>query len=197
MSNTVEGAATDADDWFFAEQGQRKGPITAASLLELLRTEAIDGDTPVWRKGFADWQPLRTTDLGVYLQDSPPPIAPAHINNALVWTIALAPLAYALFGGFIEAYELQNPYEDHTVLGFLSFLVPAGVNAALCLMDERQLKRAGYSNKWLTLFGIVLAPVYLFLRAKRLRQVPSYGIVWVACFILSILMSIPGGFFTR
>ena len=53
----------------------------------------------------------------------------------------------------------------------------------------------GYADKWLTLFGIILAPVYLFLRAKRLRQIPSYGIVWVACFILSILLSLPRGSF--
>jgi hypothetical protein len=197
MSDTINAGGASDSDWFFTENGQRKGPVTTTRLLELARTEEINGDTPVWRKGLSDWQPLRTTDPGAYLQDTPPPVAPAHINNALVWTIALAPIAYALFGGMIQSYELENPFEEHPVLGFLNFFVPAGINAALCLLDERQLKLAGYADKWLTLFGIMLAPVYLFLRAKRLRQIPSYGIVWVACFILSILLSLPGGFFLR
>jgi hypothetical protein len=161
--------------------------------LELLRTEKINGDTPVWRKGFADWQMLRTTDLGVHLQDAPPPVAPRDVNNALVWTIAAAPLAYMFLAGFIDVYKQRHPYEEHTLLGLMNLFVPATINAALCLADERQLKRAGYADKWLTLLGILLAPAYLFLRANRLRQFPSYGIVWIACFIFSIWMMLPGG----
>ena len=69
--------------------------------------------------------------------------------------------------------------------------VPLLLNAALCLLDERQIKRAGYADRWLTIFGIILAPVYLFLRAKRLRQTPSYGYAWVVSFIISIYLLIP------
>ncbi|WP_312014211.1 DUF4339 domain-containing protein [Bradyrhizobium sp. CIR48] len=36
----------------------RKGPVPADRLRELLATQIIDGETPVWRKGLADWQPL-------------------------------------------------------------------------------------------------------------------------------------------
>jgi hypothetical protein len=85
VSEIVENATTANADWFFTEKGQRKGPVTASNLLEILRTGAISGDTPVWRKGFSDWQPLRTTEFGACLQDTPPPVAPTNINNALVW----------------------------------------------------------------------------------------------------------------
>ncbi|MES2028241.1 MAG: hypothetical protein V4477_03605 [Pseudomonadota bacterium] len=77
------------------------------------------------------------------------------------------------------------------MLDLIAILVPVIINAALCIADERQLKRAGYEDKWLTTFGLILAPVYLFLRAKRLGQFPSYGIVWVIMFAISILLSIP------
>jgi hypothetical protein len=195
--NDFDPAITGDHDWYFIEQGQRKGPFPGTKMLQLVQTEPIAGDTLIWRKGFADWTPLRSTELGAYSRDTPPPVAANHVNNALAWTIAIAPLGYMLLTGAIQAYELENPYEDHPILALISFLVPALVNAALCLADERQLKRAGYFDKWLTLSGILLAPVYLFLRAKRLRQFPSYGIAWVACFVISILMSLPGGFFLR
>jgi GYF domain 2 len=197
MSDTIETDGASTSVWYFTENGQRRGPITTASSLELLRAEKISGDTPVWRKGLADWQPLRTTDLGAHLQDTPPPVAPTHVNNSLVWTLAIAPIGYAILTGWRDAEIMENPYGDHSFAQFVSLGVPLVLNAALCLLDERQLKRAGYADKWLTIFGILLAPVYLFLRAKRLRQFPSYGIVWVASFIISFLMSLPGGFFLR
>ena len=197
LTEVADAASTDDHVWYFTEHGQRKGPLSIAEMLELLRSRTIAGDTLVWRKGFADWQPLRRTELGAYSRDTPPPVVPTHVNNALAWTIAVAPIGYMLLTGIIQAYELETPYEHHPFLTLMNFVVPALMNAALCLNDERQLKRAGYSDKWLTVSGILLAPAYLFLRAKRLRQFPSYGIVWVACFIISILMSLPGGFFLR
>jgi hypothetical protein len=191
MSDTTEAAGANNDGWYFTESGQRKGPIATANLLELLRAEKISGDTPVWRKGFADWQPLRATDLGGHLPDSPPPVAPTHVNNGLVWAIAVAPIPYGIFGGFIQALEMDTPVEPHPLLQLTSVFVPVAINAALCLADERQIKRAGYADRWLTLFGVLLAPVYLFLRAKRLRQTPSYGYAWVVSFIITLVLSIP------
>lgn len=190
---------TTASDeaWFYAQGGQRKGPVPADELNKLLAAQTIDGDTPVWRKGFTDWQPLRTTDLGTDIRDTPPPVAPTHVNNSLVWILAVAPIGYVLLTGWRDAEILEDPYGDHSFIQFIALVIPLMLNATLCLLDERQLKQAGYADKWLTLFGVLLAPVYLFLRAKRLRQFPSYGIVWVILFVVSLLMSIPGGFFLR
>ena len=187
MSDTINSGGTTAE-WFFTENGQRKGPVTVADLLELLRTEKVNGDTPVWTRGLSGWQPLRTTDLGVHLQDTPPPVAPAQINNGLVWTLAILPIPYAFLTGVSAVYAANNPYENHTVLRLVAFGLPALLNAVLCLLDERQMKRAGYADKWLTLVGVLLAPGYLFLRASRLRQTPSYAFAWVISFVLGIIL---------
>src|SRR4051794_19620903 len=44
------------------------GPLFQVSLLgsefKPLAAQTIDGDTPVWHKGMAEWQPLRTTEIG-------------------------------------------------------------------------------------------------------------------------------------
>jgi hypothetical protein len=85
---------------------------------------------------------------------------------------------------------MEDPLGDHSFAQFVALGLPLLLNATLCLIDEQQLKRAGYVDKWLTLFGILLAPVYLFLRAKRLRQTPTYGYAWVVSLIISILLSI-------
>ncbi|MGY4155604.1 hypothetical protein ACVINW_001446 [Bradyrhizobium sp. USDA 4461] len=186
----TNSAASD-EEWFYAQGGQRKGPLPADKLCELLVTATIDGETPVWRKGLADWQPLRTTEIGTQLKDSPPPIAASQINNGLVWALAFAPLAYLFVDVALLSYQTSHSEGDEFFEAFLSplsWLVPVLTNAALCLVDTEQLKRAGYSSGWLTLFALLLAPVYLFLRAQRLRQTPTYGFVWIATFIVSIIL---------
>jgi hypothetical protein len=191
MSGTIEADRESTSNWYFTENGQRRGPETTANLVELLKTEKISGDTPVWRKGLADWQPLRNTELAGHLQDTPPPVAPNFVNNSLVWTLAIAPIGYAFLAGWRDTQIMEDPLGDHSFAQFIALGLPLLLNAALCLIDEQQLKRAGYADKWLTLFGVLLAPVYLFLRAKRLRQTPTYGYAWVVSFIISILLSIP------
>ncbi|MHC2584194.1 DUF4339 domain-containing protein [Bradyrhizobium diazoefficiens] len=186
----TDTAASD-DAWFYAEGGQRKGPVAPDKLRELLAAQTIDGDTPVWRKGLADWQPLRTTEIGTQTKDTPPPIAANHLNNGFVWALAFAPLAYLFVDVALLSYQNSHPAGGEffdTFLSPLSWLVPVLTNAALCLVDTEQLKRAGYSSGWLTLFALLLAPVYLFVRAQRLRQTPSYGFVWIATFIASIIL---------
>jgi hypothetical protein len=192
---------TTASDeaWFYAQGGQRKGPVAADKLHELLAAQTIDGETPIWRKGQADWQPLRTTEIGTQLKDTPPPIAANHVNNGLVWALALAPIAYLFLDlailnsqtAHIIQWQDDTPVYDPffgTFIAPLAWLVPLLTNAALCLLDTEQLKRAGYSSGWMTFFALLLAPVYLFVRAQRLRQTPTYGFVWVASFIVSIIL---------
>lgn len=70
----------------------------------------------------------------------------------------------------------------------LIWIIPVATNCILCLLDEQQLKRAGYGFGWMTFFAVLLAPVYLFIRAQRLRQTPTYGYVWIASFIVSLLL---------
>ncbi|UPK38206.1 hypothetical protein IVB18_13635 [Bradyrhizobium sp. 186] len=113
------------------------------------------------------------------------------MNNGLVWALAFAPIAYVFVDVGLLNYQNSHPADDtffDAFLSPLSWLVPVLTNAVLCLVDTEQLKRAGYSSGWLTLFALLLAPVYLFVRAQRLRQTPAYGFVWIASFIVSIIL---------
>lgn len=191
LGQLMSDTTTSDEAWFYAQDGERKGPVPTDKLRELLATQIIDGETPVWRKGLADWQPLRTTEIETQLKDIPPPIAASHVNNGLVWALAFAPLAYLLVDVALLNYQNSHPAGDEFFEAFLSplsWLVPVLANAVLCLLDTEQLKRAGYSSGWLTLFALLLAPVYLFVRAQRLRQTPTYGFVWISSFIVTIIL---------
>ncbi|KRG87479.1 MULTISPECIES: pilin [Stenotrophomonas] len=65
-------------EWFYAEGNrERRGPLPAASIVELFHSRRIAGDTLVWREGATDWRPLSefADELGL---DMPPgqPVAP-------------------------------------------------------------------------------------------------------------------------
>jgi hypothetical protein len=176
--------------WFYAVGGQRIGPVSADKLRELLDGQTIDRDTPVWRKGMVDWQPLGKTEIGTHLEETVPPIRPNDVNNGFVWALAVAPIAYIFVQAAIIDYQAFHLGEDVSFSSTLVWLIPVLANATLCILDERQLRRAGYNSGWMTFFALLLAPVYLFMRAQRLRQTPSYGYVWIASFMVSIILRI-------
>jgi hypothetical protein len=189
MSDTT----TSDEAWFYTQGGDRKGPVPADKLRELLAARTIDGETLIWRQGQSTWLPLRTTEIGAELKDVPPPIDASHVNNGWVWALAFAPIVYLFVEVAILGYRDSHPANDTFYEAFLSpliWLIPLVANATLCLVDAEQLKRAGYSSGWMTLFALLLAPVYLFLRAQNLHQAPTYGFVWVASFIASIVLRV-------
>jgi hypothetical protein len=183
-------AMNNDETWFYAVGGQRIGPVSGDKLRELLATQTIDGQTPVWRRGMVDWQPLGKTEIGTHLNETPPPIRANDINNGFVWALAIAPIAYIFVQIAIIDYQTFHLGEDVSFSSALVWLIPALANATLCILDEQQLKRAGYNSGWMTLFALLLAPVYLFMRAQRLRQTPNYGYVWIASFVVSIILRI-------
>src|SRR6266496_1673482 len=44
-------------NWYYAEAGEQRGPITDAELRDLAKAGAIRDGTLVWREGMANWQP--------------------------------------------------------------------------------------------------------------------------------------------
>jgi len=46
--------------WYYAEGDNRKGPVSSATLNELVAAGTVRDDTLVWRDGLAEWQPWRT-----------------------------------------------------------------------------------------------------------------------------------------
>jgi hypothetical protein len=178
-------------EWYYTANGLREGPVTDTTIQDLVQKGTITADTQVWRKGMSAWQELRESELGRFVASEPPPISGQLINNTLVWIVAFLPLVFGIIDAVI-AHDNQVNAIAHFSFGFpenqipdLPWFIPVGVNCGLCLVDETWLKRAGYGSGWLKFFAVVLVPVYLFARAKRLKQRPSYAIAWVCIFVLS------------
>lgn len=50
-------------DWYYSENGERRGPVTEAALLEMSQGGRLLADTLVWRDGWTDWRPFSQSGL--------------------------------------------------------------------------------------------------------------------------------------
>ncbi len=64
--------------WYYADGGERQGPVAAETIADLYRRGRLRRDTLVWRDGLAEWQALaqHLDELGLSAP-APPPPAPA------------------------------------------------------------------------------------------------------------------------
>ncbi|EAQ33442.1 hypothetical protein NB311A_08702 [Nitrobacter sp. Nb-311A] len=196
----TDDSRADGEGWFYTQGGQRKGPFAADELHKLLAARTIDGEAPIWRKGLADWQPLRKTKVGAQLNDTPPPIAPSHLNNGLVWALAVVPIVYVFVDAASSNISSLISFSSWTIIPLRSavFGLSRTADLAHSAPDECDAvpDRRGATQtrrlqlRMMTAFALLLAPAYLFMRAQRLRQTPTYGYVWIASFIVSIILRV-------
>jgi uncharacterized RDD family membrane protein YckC len=50
-------------DWYYSENGERRGPVPETALLELSREGKLPPDTLVWHEGWSDWRSLAQAGL--------------------------------------------------------------------------------------------------------------------------------------
>lgn len=185
---------SESDGWFYVDNSVRKGPVSSSVFKALLTKGGISADTQVWRKGMTDWKTLRESDLGELVVAIPPAVSSEHIGNGLVWIIAFAPLLF----GVIDASLIQDNERRlawtlatgkvHSLSHGVPWQLPYLTNIVFGWFDERRLRRAGQSSRWMMAAFVLLMPVYLFARAKKLKQRPSYAVTWIVTFITAIFL---------
>lgn len=181
--------------WYYVQDGSQRGPVSADELKALLRSKTIDPETQVWRAGLGEWRSVRTSELADTVENIPPPISPALVRNGLVWTVALLPLVFGLLDASI-AYENEKIRAFALMLGRsvknaypeIPAAIPAGITLWLCVWDFLRLRKVGYDLRKIIWTAFVLPPVYLFIRAKRVKQRPTYAITWIVTTLIYLLL---------
>ena len=176
-------------EWFYEKNGERIGAVSQSAMIEMIKSNVLSKETPVWKKGLAGWEALEKTELAQYFDTSaPPPLTGQHVNNTIVWILAFAPI----IGAFLEYFfalmmaDGNEIVAAHNVAEGYYFLITIALNIILSFMDEMKLEKAGISTEKFK--GMVwLVPVYLFQRAKALKHNLAYFIVWIVCFLLMLL----------
>lgn len=113
--------------WFYNDQGQQRGPVSAAELTELRRRGDINDSTLVWRQGMAEWQPLSLYPEAIVGPPPPPsPFAPPRTQAyeaPVGMPVGGGPVVY---GGFMRRWVAL-------IVDSIVLILPLGVVAALII----------------------------------------------------------------
>ncbi len=165
--------------WYYVLGGKRIGPVEESEIASLLAQGKIEADTLVWHDGAIDWLPLHQTDLSHLLQSAQkvPAVTGDGVNNTIVWILAFAPFIGLFAEGFLSTLT------DSSIGNF--WWATIAVNLGLSLWDAQKLKDSGHDTDKFTMAAF-LVPVYLFVRASKLKQNAAYAWVWIVCFLLTL-----------
>lgn len=178
--HSVEQAGTASDraaKWFCIVDGNR-GEFLESVLSALVPN--LDANTPVWRKGMADWEEIRQTELAKYLE-SPPPLNARFVNNFFFWLLIYTPIVIALVDFDTLLTKPRTPGTPWHIHVFL--------NTVFCCLDCVLLKRKGIDVSFFK-WWVLLVPVYILRRTRALRDSKWPFVVWVLTFLFAYVIKI-------
>lgn len=184
MHNDIPGAPR----WYYEDNGERRGSLDEAQMIELIHAGRLDRHTPVWKIGSADWQLLDDSELRSHLDSlAPPPSSSRDIDNRLIWLLACAPLLGHLLE-WVLAFALNTSQiqTERAMEAARYWYATLALNLLLGVLDERRLKQTGHDTARLRGW-VWLAPAYLYRRARHLGHSLGYFVAWLLSFALLLL----------
>lgn len=112
-----------------------------------------------------------------------------QIDNTFAWALAFAPILLILLE-LVLASSTTTPPETRV---WIQIVVAVALNSVLVFADWNRIRKANpdmpaewWVSPW---WGVLLVPVYLFLRCSKLKQSFAIPVVWCVCFVASIAVS--------
>ncbi len=165
-------------EWYYAHDGERRGPISESALRDLRRTGVIDAEALVWREGLDDWLPYREAlpppSTSSFFAPSPNDQSPPGEPLAVcAWSGRTRPEAEMLRYG---EHWVSPEHKDQFIQGLREGAVPATARAEDWVTDLRLLTIIAQTAKiwWANLPGIVLITSLIWLPANLIVEYFSY-----------------------
>ncbi len=177
----------ETENWYFEQSGSRHGPVTLETLLSFLKSKMVTGDTPCLESGSrqrveaARVRFIHKASRRRQTRSPPLPKSTPKASSFFAWTIALVPIV----GGFIQmvlAADGALPREGAVLCVYFV------VYTILCTLDSNHIKNSRASSD-LPIRWFWLVPVYLYKRARILRQPLTYLWAWVIALFIGALMT--------
>ncbi len=165
-------------EWFYFNGVDKTGPFTQNQIVNMISAGTIVKETLVWKNGLTSWTPAGNTELAACFGHTAAIISAGSITEKWVWALATIPLLVDLL--IAIAVPEMNFYVQCIIL--------CVINCIFITQDVSELKNNGYKvDDWLWL-GIVLVPVYLYVRASKTTKNYIPFAVWCGIFVFSLLL---------
>ncbi len=168
-------------DWYYLEGSNKKGPFNYAQMADLIRSGSVQRSTLVWTAGLSDWIAAGQGSLSKEFENIVPFAPLSEISDKWIWALAVLPLA------------IISPAAEYiTRLNGLDSWIPIActvvANIFFLYKDSDELKKAGQdAEKWLFL-GLILVPVYLYIRESKTNKKYAPVGIWCLLFVFSLFI---------
>ncbi len=164
-------------EWFYANEGQRVGPVPTEELLRRAQTGAVHADTLVWRRGMTSWRRFEDCSTELAVPPSLPDagaerVAPASsASNVQPAAPRVGQLIYGDFWVRAAAKVIDQTFV--TILGLFLFSVVAGMIWKDHLPDVTDLDEMKKVINVYMLVVIAVDFVYTVFFVRRFRGTPG------------------------
>lgn len=177
------------NNWFYEGDGEKKEPVTEKEIGERIHAGTLTAKSRVWKQGFTDWKRVEETELNTYVDKSVPPVV--QVKSVMVWLLALLPLYgtifYSFLIGFYQGFAGYGAtYKGLFKVSLLYLVIGIPFYIWLLISDEKLIKKAGYQEK-ISRWTWLIAPLYLYKRAKLLNQNFLFLFVYFGCAAISCI----------
>lgn len=174
--------------WYYSQEGQQNGPVSAAELKDLAKTGQIVPTDMVWSEGMRSWAPASSVK-GLFIQSDPSDVPPhPPVPNPSVLKLEGASTGVCAFcqttmpQGAVKCSSCQNWRKDIHILirqyrriAATQFLVlVVGLSGALSLLSVAIIKDADVGGIWKWSFSFEA-----LMRSPRL---------WIAIFVMVVVL---------
>lgn len=174
-----------AEQWFYIQGGDRKGPVSLLELKEMYKNSGLSEQALVWTKNFGDdWK--RLEDVAEMREANEPPLVPAKsISNLWLYLLVAVPI----FGVTLETVMTESYPEwflqGSDSAGFIIFFV---LNSAFGLLDEREIRKSGRKDiaKGIMAWIFLFVPIYIFFRGKRTGKGAWPLLGWISALLIGV-----------
>jgi hypothetical protein len=167
-------------EWYYLAGSDKLGPVSDNEISEMIQRGDIKRNTLVWATGFADWIPAGQSPLSSKFGNVVP-FAPLNtISDKWIWALACLP---AFIFWIVKYFALLNGWE---------WWVPGAcqivANVFFFSKDIDEIKKAGQdAEAWLYL-GLILVPVYLYVRESKTNKKYAPLVVWCVLFFIDLII---------
>ena len=177
-----KAAQEDAALWYFHDNTEKKGPFSYEQMVGFINQGKIQRETLVWTQGSPAWIAAERSRLAKELGNVMPPTPIGTISEKWIWALAAVPIVLSFILTFVMADMRLLPQYEWVIT-----VCVIAANIIFLIKDTEEVKKSGRDvGKWLFL-GIVLVPVYLYVREKHTNKNYTPLIVWCVLFFISLI----------
>lgn len=178
LSELNQESSKQTMEWYYLAGSDKLGPISDNEISEMIQRGDIKKNTLVWSTGLTDWVPAEQSPLSSKFENVVSFAPASKITDLWFWALAVIPTLSVSLLTFFGLFK-RHPF------------LPLVYNIFFLYEDIKVLKKAGQVVGAWKYWGVIMPPVYLYIRASKTNKQYAPLIVWFLLGLIDVMFLNP------